>query len=274
LEHLAKSLPLSVTRLPFNANGAVDERHYRDSMTEKTRLMILTHGSNVLGSVQPLRAFIELAKTTGIPLLVDAAQTAGRVPIDLNDAPVFLACSAHKALLGFPGTGILTVPPGIDVRKWREGGSGSTSESLDHPEDLPMRLEAGTPNFAGIPSLFFGIKFIGDTGIQKIHEQEMALAERIRTFLQADDRFTLYSADPELAVLAFNLRTVPPEDLSLILDHEFGIAVRSGLHCAAVLHSQLGTLPSGCVRISPGYFNTASEIDTLIASLQKIAEAY
>lgn len=274
LEHLATSRQVTVTRIPFDSHGNVHAEQYEHALTPATRLMVLTHGSNVLGSVQALSSFVELAKRAKLPLLLDAAQTAGRIPIRLQDDPILLACSGHKALFGLPGTGILTVPPGIEIEKWREGGSGSTSESLEHPAELPMRLEAGTPNFAGIASLYEGICYLEQKGIDAIHDHEILLAAQLQHFLSADKRFMLHSIDPRVAVIAFNITRVPPEEAAAILDSEFGIAVRSGLHCAGVLHAQLGTLPNGCIRVSPGYFNTLAEIDTLLLSLSKIAEAY
>ena len=277
LERLSRTLPLKISRISFDESGKVDPAGFKAVLQSNTRLMILTHGSNVLGSVQPLGPFVEIARQSGVPLLLDAAQTAGRVRFEIGDAPVFVVCSGHKGLYGMPGIGILTVPPGIDLEKWREGGTGTISESLQHPDELPMRLEAGTPNFLAIASLREGLHFLNSEGIEKVHRREIELAMILQKhLLSAGDGPVYARIDPEesLAVLPFNLEKVPPEEASAILDQNFGIAVRSGLHCAAVLHERLGTSPAGCLRVSPGYFNTDEDMAALTAALSEITEKY
>jgi cysteine desulfurase / selenocysteine lyase len=277
LEHLRKDMRLDISRVPFDKKGSVDPILLRGNIQRNTRLIILNHGSNVLGSVQPLPAFLSLSLETGIPILIDAAQTAGRIPIEIGDAPAFLAFSAHKALFGMPGLGLLTVPAGFQLQKWREGGSGTASETLHHPDELPYRLEAGTPNSLAIASLQNGLGFITREGMQKMHRHEMDLALRLHHFLVSDNRFVVYSRTElgeRLPIVSFNLRKAPPDEVAAILDQNFGIAVRGGLHCAATVHAQLGTSPEGCVRISPGYFNTQNELETLILALNSIAEGY
>ncbi len=277
LEHLRRNLPLHVTRLPFDGNGTVDPETARQSIQSNTTLIVLNHGSNVLGSVQALPEFLRLALETGIPLLLDAAQTAGRIPLEIGEAPVFVAASGHKKLYGMPGLGILAVPAGKELAKWREGGSGSSSESLEHPDELPMRLEAGTPNFLAISSLAHGVNFIEDKGMEEIHRYEMNLGMKLFEFLRSDKRYISYSqptSSHHLSTISFNLLKAPPDEVAVILDQSSGLAVRGGLHCAAVLHEQLGTLPDGCLRVSPGYFNTEQEIKKLIGALQTIADGY
>lgn len=277
LERLRREAGIAVTRLPFDANGFVDPDQVRKCIGDNTKLIVLCAGSNVLGSVQPLASFVELAEATGVPLLLDAAQTAGRIQVQTGAAPVFVACSAHKGLYGMPGLGILTVPENIDLRKWREGGTGTASESIEHPSELPMRLEAGTPNFLSIASLYFALEFLQEVGLDAIHRKELDLSLQLHDFLISDSRFVVYSAlrsGLRTAVVSFNLRNAAPEEVAVILDQRFGIAVRSGLHCAAVLHEQLGTLPGGCVRVSPGYFNTPDDIAAVIDALKAIADGY
>ena len=277
LEHLRRLRNVDITRLPFGPDLRLDPAAIRPALRHSTKLIVLTHGSNVLGSVQPLAPFLEAARSAGVPLLIDAAQTAGRLPVREDGAPALIACAAHKGLFGLPGLGILTIPAGLEIAKWRLGGTGTASESLEHPEELPMRFEAGTLNAPAIASTRYGLEFIEAEGMEKIHARELALAERLVEFLERDERFEIYSK-PEgkesLAVVPFNLRGVSSQDVSTILDQRFGIAVRGGLHCAAVVHRQLGTVPEGCVRVSPGYFNTPDEIDTLTAALAEIAESY
>lgn len=276
LEDLRRKIGLQITRVPFDENGFVDPTQFESAIEESTTLLVVNHGSNVLGSVQSLEPFFRIAATKNIPLLVDAAQTAGRIPIAVGDAPVFLACSGHKGLFAMPGIGVLVVPATFSIERWREGGTGTASEELHHPDELPMRLEAGTPNFLGIASVLFGLEYIQKEGMSRIHDAERELAKRLHRALSDDSRFTLYSTDAgeRTSVVSFNLNAAPAEEVATILDQHFGIAVRSGLHCAAVLHQQLGTIPGGCARVSPGYLNTPDHIDTLIAALKSIADGY
>ena len=277
LEHLRSDRKLELTRIAFDRNGYVDPAEVRKCIRSNTTLIVLNHGSNVLGSVQKLDAFLEIASETGVPLLLDAAQTAGRIPIEIGDAPVFVACPGHKELYGMPGLGILTVPSDIELSKWIEGGSGTSSESLHHPDELPMRLEAGTPNFLAIASLAEGIRFIEEKGMQTIHRAEMSLSFRLFESLRSNPKFVVYSgpgSGQHVATFSFNLVNAPPAEVAMILDQRFQIAVRGGLQCAAVLHEQLGTSPDGCVRVSPGFFNTSDDIDALTDGLRAIVEGY
>jgi selenocysteine lyase/cysteine desulfurase len=176
-----------------------------------------------------------------------------------------------------PGLGLLTLPENTSIRPMREGGTGTSSESVIHPEQLPERLEAGTPNVPAIASLCFALDFLEHEGVELIHRKEMELVNHLVDQLKAEERVILHSdptKGPHVAVVALNIRNVPAEEAAAILDQKFGIAVRAGLHCAAVLHQQLGTLPGGCLRISPGLFNSKEEMDQLAKALVVIAEQY
>ena len=277
LESLRRNGLIELTRIPFEAQGYLTAESISGAVRDSTTLIVLTHGSNVLGTIQNLDDIASIARATGIPLLVDAAQTAGRIAMIADSAPMFIACSAHKGLLGLPGLGILTLPENATLRPMREGGTGTSSESVIHPEQLPERLEAGTPNVAAIASIRYALDFIETEGIETIHRKEMALIYRLVEKLRGNDRIIVYS-DPEkgphVAVVALNVRDIPAEEVSAILDQNFGIAVRAGLHCAAVLHQQLGTLPGGCLRISPGVFNSNEDIDQFAEALNQIIEQY
>jgi cysteine desulfurase / selenocysteine lyase len=277
LEALHRNGIIEITRLSFNAGGYLSMNAILESIRRNTTLIVLCHGSNVLGTVQDLEAIAKLSKEKGIPLLVDAAQTAGRIAIQADDAPMFLACSAHKALFGLPGLGILTLPENSELQPSREGGTGTSSESVIHPQQLPERLEAGTPNVPAIASLKYGLDFIETEGMDAIHQKEMVLLNQLHSQLKDDPRFEFYSkpqGGSHVAVTALNIKGVPAEEAAAILDQSFGIAVRAGLQCAAVLHQQLGTIPGGCLRISPGFFNTEDEIDQTAKALKQIAEKY
>ena len=272
LESLAARDKISLSRIPFEAGGRIDPERVAGAISDRTTLIVLNHGSNALGAVQDLTRL----RTGTVPVLLDAAQTAGRIPIAQHDAPVFIACSAHKSLFGAPGLGLLIVPENVEVQSWREGGSGTASEMLEHPSELPMHLEAGTPNFLSIAALSHSLSFLTGTGIETIHSHEWKLAKTLLDFMEEDEHFTVYSRleEGDLAIVAFNIRRVPPEEAAAILDQRYGIAARAGLHCAAVLHRQLGTLPEGCIRVSPGYFNTSEDMDALIQALGEIARGY
>jgi len=277
LETLHRNGIIEITRLTFNVGGYLSPSVVLESVKHNTTLIVLCHGSNVLGAVQDLKAIAGLSKERGIPLLVDAAQTAGRIAIQADDALMFVACSAHKALFGLSGLGILTLPENSELSPSREGGTGTSSESIVHPQQLPERLEAGTPNVAAIASLKYGLDFIESEGMDAIHEKEMRLLNQLYSQLYDDSRFEFYSkpeAGPHVAVAAFNIKGVPAEEAAAILDQSFGIALRAGLHCAAVLHQQLGTIPGGCLRMSPGFFNSEVEIDQTSKALKQIAEKY
>jgi cysteine desulfurase family protein len=277
LESLRRIGSIDVTRIPFDQEGYINVNRIKVAVLDSTTLIVLSHGSNVIGTLQNLEEIAAFAKETGIPLLVDAAQTAGRIPIAADAAPMFVACSAHKALFGLPGLGLLTLPQNTSIRPMREGGTGTSSESVIHPEQLPERLEAGTPNVPAIASLCFALDFLEHEGVELIHRKEMELVNHLVDQLKAEERVILHSdptKGPHVAVVALNIRNVPAEEAAAILDQKFGIAVRAGLHCAAVLHQQLGTLPGGCLRISPGLFNSKEEMDQLAKALVVIAEQY
>ena len=277
LEFLAHSRKVQITRVPFGPDHRLDPAALRRAIGNRTKVIVLTHGSNVLGSVQPLADAVEIARGAGVPLLLDAAQTAGRIPVSEGGERVLIACAAHKGLYGLPGLGILTVPADVELEKWRLGGTGTASESLEHPDEMPMRFEAGTLNAPAIAATGYGVEFIESEGMSRIHAHECSLALRLVEFLQRDARFQVYSgpgSGESLAVVSFNLRGVASQEVSAILDQTFGIAVRGGLHCAAVVHRQLGTVPDGTVRVSPGYFNTTDDIDALTAALAQIAAGY
>jgi cysteine desulfurase / selenocysteine lyase len=272
LESLRRAKGITVTRLPFLTGGVIDPAACASAIKRNTTLIVLNHGSNVLGTVQKLEPFFELQ----LPILLDAAQTAGRIRIDAANHPVFIAFSAHKSLFGMPGLGVLALPESGMLSVWREGGSGTASENLEHPAELPMHLEAGTPNFLSIAALSHALTFIESESAERIHRREWLHAKRIFDFFGTDDRFQVYSRfyEQDLAVLAFNLKGVAPSEVAAILDQRFGIAVRAGLHCAAVLHRKLGTLPDGCLRVSPGFFNSEEEITIVIDALRQIADGY
>jgi selenocysteine lyase/cysteine desulfurase len=230
----------------------------------------------VVGTIAPMAEIISLAHARGVPVLVDAAQTAGSVPIDVHELKVdFLACPGHKGLYGPQGTGFLYIAPHMNPEPILFGGTGSRSDLEAMPDFAPDRYEAGTQNTPGIAGLGAGAEFLLRHGVEQVRAHEVSLMRRLMDGLAAIDGLTLYGPrDPErkTGVVLFTLEGVDPAEIGDRLDVEFGIAVRVGLHCAPQAHRTLETFPVGGVRMSPGFFNTAEEIDRTVDAVCRIAK--
>lgn len=286
LEHNSVSRPLQaladagfieLTRIQADGGGTIDPDDVRRAITPQTRLIALTHASNVLGTVQPAREVAQVARQHDVLFLLDAAQSAGVIPIDIRGWGVdLLAFPGHKSLLGPTGTGGLYVGSRVQLRPWREGGTGGDSASPTQPRELPYYLEGGTPNVVGIAGLIAGIRFVQEHGQENIHQQEMQLIERLRQWLVEQEGFEVFGHDDakrRVATLSFRLDGLPAGDVAAILDTSFDIAVRPGLHCAPYIHKALGTFPEGTVRVSLGPFNTSADIDALCHALHQLVSS-
>jgi cysteine desulfurase family protein len=284
LEHNSVSRPLRqleldgrlrVTRVPADGGGTIDPDAVRRAVTPRTRLIAVTHASNVLGTVQPVAAIGRLARERDLLFLVDAAQTAGVLPIDVQALAIdLLAFPGHKSLLGPTGTGALYVGPRAQVRAWREGGTGGDSASETQPRELPYFLEGGTPNVLGVAGLAAGVRYIQEQGLETIHAQEVQLTERLWRRLEELNGYEVFGhrdSSHRVGTLSFRSGALPAAELGGILDQAFDVAVRPGLHCAPYVHRALGTFPEGTVRVSPGPFSTAEDIDFLARALAEIA---
>jgi cysteine desulfurase family protein len=283
LEHNSVSRPLramelagkiALTRLAADAGGTIDPDTVRRAITPQTRLIAMTHGSNVLGTIQPIAEVGRIAREHDALFLVDAAQTAGVVPIDIRTMDIdLLAFPGHKSLFGPTGTGALYVGPAAEVGAWREGGTGGDSSSETQPRDLPYFLEGGTPNVLGVAGLAAGIKYVQEKGVDVIRAHEVELIERLWRRLDEIGGYEVFAhRDParRVGALSFRSESLPAAELGGILDQSFEIAVRPGLHCAPYIHRAVGSFPDGLVRVSPGPFNTAVEIDRLVDALAEI----
>ncbi|MFN3466550.1 MAG: aminotransferase class V-fold PLP-dependent enzyme [Candidatus Brocadiales bacterium] len=287
LEHNAVTRPLNslegqgvitITRVRPSPQGFLDPDDIKRSITPKTRLIALVHASNVLGVIQPIRDIGRLVRERDLLLLVDAAQSAGLWPIDVEGQYIdLLAFTGHKSLFGPPGTGGLYVGERAEPRPWWVGGTGVDSQNPVQPLDMPFRLEGGTPNFVGLVGLRAGVEFVSRTGIDKIRRHGQALISQLLHALGGDDRFVLYGPPPDTEnrspILSLNVKGMEPQVVGAILDESFGIAVRSGLHCAPGTHREIGSLPQGTVRISPGFFNTGDDIAQVALALKEIASS-
>ncbi|MBM3993172.1 MAG: aminotransferase class V-fold PLP-dependent enzyme [Planctomycetes bacterium] len=283
LEHNSVSRPLramelagkiTLTRIAADQGGTVDPIAIKKAITPKTRLIAMTHGSNVLGTVQPIDSIGKIARAAEVLFLVDAAQTAGVMPIDIQAMCIdLLALPGHKSLFGPTGTGALYVGPGAIVGAWREGGTGGDSSSETQPRDYPYFLEGGTPNVLGVAGLSAGIKYVQEQGLATIHRHEVELLERLWKRLDEIGGYEVFGhrdMSRRVGTLSFRSEALPAAEIGGILDQAFDIAIRPGLHCAPYIHRALGTFPDGAVRVSPGPFSTTDDIDTLANALAEI----
>lgn len=283
LEHNSVSRPLramelagmiSVTRLPVDAGGTLDPQAVEAALTSHTRMVALTHASNVIGTVQPVAEIGRLVQEHGALFLVDAAQTAGVIPIDIQAMNIdLLAVPGHKSLMGPTGTGALYVGSRAHLRPWREGGTGGDSASEVQPTQWPYYLEGGTPNVLGVAGLAAGIQFVEERTLAAIHRHEVELVEQLwRRLDELPGVQVLGHRDHirRVGTLSFVSEALPAAEIGGILDQAFEIAIRPGLHCAPYIHRALGTFPDGAVRVSPGPFSTAEELDRLANALGEI----
>ena len=275
LHHLAERGTIGYDLAPFDERGFVDPDAVAALIRPNTRAVVMCHASNVLGTVQPIAEVARRCAARGVPLVVDAAQSAGHVPIDMTALGIdALAFTGHKSLYGPSGIGGLVLRPGIEVATTRFGGTGSGSGSLVHTQAYPLRLELGTLNLLGVIGLTLGMAFVDRLGLEALHRREMALLAQLRDGLAATPGVTLYGAadiEHHVPVLTANVAGVDPQDVGAILDGDFGIAVRVGVHCAPLVHRDLGTAARGAVRFSLGAFNTARDIETAIGAMGTIA---
>jgi cysteine desulfurase family protein len=282
IEHNALWRPLKVleqrgvevTAVPCAADGSLDPADVEAALRPNTRLIALLHASNLLGTILPIAAIGEITRRRSVLLLVDAAQTAGAYPIDMPAMGIdLLAFAGHKGLYGPHGTGGLVLRPDIRLETWVEGGSGVESLPEAMPDALPIRLEAGTQNAAGLAGLLAGVQFVLAQGVETIRSHELALARRLIERLQvAPGLRVLGPADlaQRTAVVAVTVEGYVPDQLAAVLDQVFTVATRAGLHCAPQAHRTAGTVEAGALRFSPGFFNTAAEIDYAADALLSI----
>lgn len=283
MEHNAVWRPLKVmeqqgkitlTAIECPEGRAPDSEEFRKAIRQETRLVVMTHASNVTGTFMPVKEVGEICRGQKIPLLVDSAQTAGAYPLDVNELNIdLLAFTGHKGLLGPTGTGGLYIAPGIEVSPLKEGGTGGESMLEHMPDHLPDRFEAGTLNLAGIAGLGAGAGYILEQGVERFQEHKQNLTSRALQKLKSVPKIEVYGpgdAEKQAGVVSFNLKDFAPEDVAYALDEKYGIMVRAGLHCSPQGHRCLGTETRGAARIGLGYFNTEEEIDRLCSALIEI----
>jgi cysteine desulfurase family protein len=283
MEHNAVVRPLralaeqgvEVVKVPADRSGFVPPAEVKRACTPGTRLLAMTHCSNVTGTLQAVEELGPWCRAQGILFLVDAAQSAGLFPLDVEAMAIdLLAVPGHKAIMGPPGTGFLCVGAGVQLRPLLYGGTGTRSMSDAQPDELPERLESGTQNVVGLAGLHAALEFLQEIGLNRLREHERALLGQLLTGLRRIPAVQLYGpADTGRhgGALSFTLAGLDPAVVGYRLDHEFDIGVRVGLHCAPDAHRTIGTFPQGTVRVSPGWFNTHADIDRCLAAVHALA---
>lgn len=283
LEHNAVMRPLEAMKssgitwtearvYPLDNDRTVDS--FRRSINSRTRMIVCTHASNVWGIKLPIERLAALAHEYGLLIAVDTAQSAGVVPIDIQDSRVdFLCAAGHKGLYGPMGTGMLIINGSTVPEPLFEGGTGSNSLSFDQPEELPDRLESGTPNVSGIAGLRAGMEFVMQNKPENIAGHEFMLIKRLYRGLSGMKGIELYLPEPDprytVPILSFNFEGADSETAASMLNRR-GIAVRAGLHCSPMAHKMAGTLERGVVRISPSVFTRASDIDRTLSAISMV----
>jgi len=268
---------VNMTVTPCALDGTLDPGAVRQTVTARTRLIAVTHARNVTGTLLPVAELAAIAREAGALLLVDAAQTAGVVPIDLDALGIdLLAFTGHKALHGPPGTGGLIIGPRVDIARFEpltRGGTGSRSESQEQPELLPDKYESGTANGVGLAGLGAGVQWVRAQGVEALREKEVQLSAALREGLNSLPGVTVHGPqDPRRAVAVVSF-TVKGREVSTIgerLDEEFGVLCRVGLHCAPAAHQTIGTFPAGTVRFAPGPLTTPDEIRAALDAVKKV----
>ena len=288
LEHNSVMRPLraleragvGVTVVPCSKTGELDPRDLEAAVRPDTQLIVLNHASNVVGTLLPVPEAGAIARRHGILLLVDAAQTAGAYPIDMQAAGIdLLAFTGHKSLYGPMGTGGLIFGPRVDashLQPIKRGGTGSHSEHEEQPAFLPDLFESGTPNAVGLAGLGASTRWIMAQGVEQIRAHEAALVGQLLAGLAAIPGITVYgtgNARLQTATVSFNIAGLEPSEVGLRLDDEYGIMCRVGLHCSPAAHRTLGTFPGGAIRLGLGAFNTAAEVAAAVAAVAEMAAA-
>jgi cysteine desulfurase family protein len=269
---------VSATYVGCSSSGVVDPEDIRNALRPNTRLVAITHASNVTGALQPVAEVAAIARSAGLSVLCDAAQTAGHQPIDIISLGVdYLAASGHKGLLGPLGTGVLAIRPGAAgvLRSVRQGGTGTQSERAEQPDDLPAKFESGNLNVLGILGLGAAAEYLEARGLAEIESHGRALCERLLDGLGSLPGVSIYGpqqAQDRVPLVSIRVAGFDPQELALVLDAAHRIQVRPGLHCAPRMHEALATQAGGgTVRFSLGPFNTTAEIDSTIAAIAELA---
>jgi cysteine desulfurase family protein len=276
LRFLAEHRNVSASYVGCDSQGFISPDDIRLAITPKTRLIAVIHASNVTGALQPVADIGRIAEERGVRYLVDAAQSLGHVPIDVHQLGChLLAAPGHKGLLGPLGTGVLYIAPHLEkeLLPVRQGGTGTRSDEDIQPSSLPDRYESGNLNVPGIVGLASGVSLVASQGIDRELSHGRQLLGRLLGELREIEGVKLYGppmCHERVGVVSLNVAGYDPQELASLLDAQWSIQARAGLHCAPRMHAALGTAPSGTLRLSIGIFNTAEQIDTVVSALREI----
>ncbi|MUT68391.1 aminotransferase class V-fold PLP-dependent enzyme [Paenibacillus sp. NEAU-GSW1] len=278
LEFLKQTIGIEVTYVDTDENGVMAVDQIAAAITARTTLLIVNHSSNLLGSIMPLASIGELARSKGVKLLVDAAQSAGILELDVEGMGIdMLAFPGHKGLLGPQGTGGLYIHPNVDLVPQLHGGTGSQSEAPEQPSVRPDRYEAGTQNTPGLAGLKAGVQFVLNETVKNIHTKEWSLTQRMMEGLLAIDGVKVLGpklGEERTGIVSLVAEGIDPSEMSYILDQHYNIAVRAGYHCTPLAHVRAGTMQTGAVRASVGCFTTEAEADALVDAVREIRKQY
>ncbi len=265
---------ITTTTLDCDSKGSPVLDSLDSAYNSKTRLLIINHASNVTGTIAPVKEMITWAHDKNIVVLIDAAQSAGTINIDVEALDIdMLAFTGHKGLLGPTGTGGLYIKPGLDLAPLREGGTGSQSEMDIHPESMPERLEAGTLNSSGLAGLLEGLRFIMETGLDQLRAHETFIRKTLYENLDKLPGIKLFGPGAEedsSCIVSFTIEGADSGEIGYILENNYGILCRTGLHCAPLAHKAINTFPEGTIRLSPGFFTKLTDIEYLVNSIEEI----
>ena len=274
LKTLERDINIKIDTVECSKDGITNQQDIKKYIKKDTALIVFTQASNVLGTIQPIREIGAIARDHNIPFLVDSAQSAGAMKIDVKEDNIdILAFTGHKSLLGPMGTGGLIINTDIDIKPLKAGGTGGDSAYEYQPDYYPNHLETGTSNVSGIAGLREAIKFLNKEGIENIHNKEKELTKYALEKLETVKDIEIYGpkdCEKMLSVISFNIKDKRPEDVGSILDQKYDIMLRAGLHCAPTAHSVIGTKERGTLRIGLGYFNEKEDIDKLVEALNNL----
>lgn len=277
LEYLKKYKNIEISYLITNSEGELNFKQLEELIRINTKLIVVNHSSNLLGCILPISDIAEVCKKNHIKLLIDAAQTAGVLPIDVNKLGIdMLAFPGHKSLMGPQGTGGLYIHPEIDLKPLIYGGTGSFSEKIYQPDIRPDIYESGTQNTVGIVGLEQGINFITNKTIKKIYDEEWEHTQNIIEQLRSFDRVKILGPSltkKRTGIVSFTVNEVDSSEIAFKLDKLYNIAVRSGLQCTPSAHKLTGTLKTGAVRVSVGCYTKVKDVDSFIYALKDILQS-
>lgn len=277
LHRLRQEQGIELTVVDCDANGYVAPAEIARAIRSNTSAIVVNHCSNVTGAVLDLEVIGQIARRHNTLFVVDASQSAGTEPIDVEKQGIdLLAFAGHKSLYGIPGIGGLYVREALSLRPLKVGGTGVRSDLIEQPREMPMYYEAGTANMLGIVALSAAAEFVLHEGIDTIRRSKRQHVERLAAAFARIPGVTLYApgvAQRYAGLLSFNIDGLGPDEAGYVLEESFGIMVRAGLHCAPLIHKALGSFPAGSVRVSPSYFTTNDDIDRLIEAVKAMAQA-